>query len=331
MASVSLDSTLSRGSGVTTGHSGVEAWRLAVVAALVAQAMLWAAASALHADLSVARVFPPTPHAPPIGALLSKIELTGWVAFTVRSLLLALATGLVVRLARLEHTAHAAAQAGWLLALSPLGVVLCTDLAVGAAFVAGAGAMLLARTGRVGPAGLAAAVASLTSPFVWVCWFGVIAEVARTRAWRSSPIGAVIALAAAPVAVILWAASVGSLDSTAAQTLSAALVGRQGWGDVWTEGARTRAVVTLASAVATLVGVALIGRRRRVRASYLFVAVLAVGAGVLAGTPLGLVHAVALAFPMSIVVGVELSQRPAMEPALVAACALASLCLYLTI
>jgi hypothetical protein len=204
------------------------------------------------------------------------------------------------------------------------------DLVFALTFVISAGALLSARRGFMLSAGVAAATAALLSPFAGLVWIGILYEFFRLKMWRGANAASAVGLLLPAVIVVGWAVKVaGAAQAPVIEALMTVITGRGTWGPIWMP-AELTGVVTLVTAA--LIGVAsliAIVEGRRLRKSYLIVTFAFVTAGLLGGSSTSTLHALALAFPLATMLGVETYHRPMFERPLVAGCALASLCLYL--
>lgn len=266
----------------------------------------------------------------PLGSVVRMVPSLGVFELVVHALLLVVACAFVHRLTRLDHVPGAASRATWLVALSPLGVLIMADLVFALTFVVSAGALLSARRGFMLSAGVAAATAALLSPFAGMVWIGVVYEFFRLKMWRGANATSVVGLILPVVIVAGWAVYVaGAAQAPVVDALFTLITGRDSWGPIW-QPEELSGLLTLATAA--LIGVAsliAIVEGRRLRKSYLVVTFGFVVAGLLGGSAMSTLHALALAFPLATMLGVETYHRPMFERPLVAGCALASLCLYL--
>ncbi len=307
-------------------------WKVAIPTVLLAQGLLEVVLRLLAIQRPVVTLpfqFDGTSMTP-LGTVVNMMPSLGVLELVLHGMLLVVACAFVHRLTRLDHVPGAASRAAWLVALSPLGVLIMADLVFALTFVISAGALLSARRGFMLSAGVAAATAALLSPFAAVVWIGVLYEFFRLKMWRGANAASAIGLLLPAVIVLGWTVRVaGAAHAPVMEALITLVTGRPTWGPIWIP-SELGGIVTLATAA--LLGVAsliAIVEGRRLRKSYLIVTFAFVTAGLLGGSATSTLHALALAFPLATMLGVETYHRPMFERPLVAGCALASLCLYL--
>ena len=176
----------------------------------------------------------------------------------------------------------------------------------------------------------AAATATLLSPFACVVWFGVVYEFVRLKMWRRAEPRAVLGLLVPLVIVGAWALwTAGAADLPVSRALLMTATGRTELGAPWRPDGFTGIVTLTTALLLGVIGLSTVVDERLLRKSYLVVTFAFIAVGLLGGSASTTLHALALAFPLATMLGVETFHRPMFERPLVAGCALASLCLYL--
>ena len=307
-------------------------WKVAVPTVLLAQGLL----EVVLRVLGVARPDVTLPIAltessmTPLATAVRALPDLGLFTLLVHGCFLVVACAFVHRLTRLDHVSGAASRAAWLVALSPLGVLIMADLIFALTFVISAGALLSARRGLIFSAGLASATATLLSPFACVVWFGVAYEFVRLKMWKRAEPRAILGLLVPLVIVGAWAfRTAAAADLPISQALLMTATGRLELGAPWRPDALTGIATFTMALLLGVIGLITLVEGRRLRKSYLVVTFAFVTVGLLGGSTETTLHALALAFPLATMLGVETFHRPMFERPLVAGCALASLCLYL--